>query len=553
MRDSAVVRRLFALSRSHLPTVAAVAAATVLYLLPYNLAWHSALLVFLFGLHATALALSQAPAAVAGPAARRRAPPGAICARRFAWVVSIGAVLGLAGSQGVALAEARRGLPPIPSRVIALSGTLLDDVAPPDRDFPVRVRSVETERGVYRFPAVVVLEAPPAEHMVRGSDVHALVSVDPVTATEGPDGAATGDLAGVAPADRGGMLDGQASGRDGYSTASPGGDVGTRTLYVDAHAVAATAPPGAAIRGRLRSRVTSLAEEGDLELMAALLIGSRHGLSAGTEEAFRRAGSLHLLALSGMHVALLVALVYVLTRQVVSRNLSITAALAFTLFFLWIAGPRPSLIRAVFLTVGAGTMALFRRKTPLINLLALAFIFMATALPESTQQLSFHLSFLALLGILLAAPAINWLLDGRLPAAARKPLAAGVGAQLATAPVVATAFGVVYPIGAVAGIVLAPVVTLFLWGAVGAVVVDLLGFPALTKVFLAVLGVLEHAIGVVVAVAGRAPYVRLGAPASWIGAGAIFAALWLIVLDAGRRRAVGRRTVTTAIHTLRGV
>ena len=531
-------RRLSALSYSHLPAAVAVIAAAALYLLPASLVRHTVTGFVLFLVHAAVLVLTCAPASAgaaarggrdggvvgAGAAAQFRAaargdpipargvradPIRGRAARRWAWILTAGVIVGFTASQGVAHSEARRGLPSFPSRVAALSGTVMEDVAPPTRDFTVRVGSVETERGVYRYRGTVVLEVPEAQHLLRGSRIHAVVVVD------GPPGA--------------------------------------RRLYADASAIATTTSPRAAFRGRLRARITALAECADLELMTPLLIGSRHGLSRETEEAFRRAGSLHLLALSGMHVALLVALVYVLTRHLGPRAVSIVAALLFVLFFLWIAGPRPSLIRAVFLTVATGVMALFRRKTPLINLLALAFIFMALVLPVSTQRISFHLSFLALLGILLAAPALDWLLDGWLPGVVRKPLAAGIGAQFATAPVVAAAFGVLYPIGAVAGVVLAPVVTLFLWGAVGAVVVDLMGFSGAAEALLALLSALESFIRLLVAAAGHVPGVRPGSTAGWVATAAFFAAVWLVIGDAARRRRAGRVIVTETMQRLRGI
>ncbi len=531
-----MLRRLSALSRSHLPTVVAVIAAAVLYLLPASLIWHSVTGLLLFLVHAAVLVLTRPPASAGAAAAGGEGEGRA--AGRWAWILSAGVIVGFIAVQGVTVSEARRGIPSFPSRITALSGTVMEDVAPPTRDFAVRVSSVETDRGLHRYRGTVVIEVPEAQHVLRGSRIHAVVTVKGVATRNG-----IGDET-----DDAGVLDGAPDtvGREDAGAAGP------RRLYVDADAVAITTSPRAAFRGRLRARITSLAQRGELELMTPLLIGSRYGLDRETEEAFRRAGSLHLLALSGMHVALLVALIYVLTRQLGPRAVSIVSALVFVLFFLWIAGPRPSLIRAVFLTIAAGIMALFRRKTPLINLLALAFIFMAPTLPLSTQRISFHLSFLALLGILLTTPALDWLLDGWLPGVVRKPLAAGLGAQFATAPVVAAAFGVLYPIGAVAGVVLAPVVTLFLWGAVGAVVVDLMGFAGLTEALLAALGAVESAIQFLVAAAGRVPGVQPRSAAGWVATGAVFAAFALIVGDAARRRHAGRLLLTEAMHTLGG-
>ena len=83
--------------------------------------------------------------------------------------------------------------------------------------------------------------------------------------------------------------------------------------------------------------------------------------------------------------------------------------------------------------------------------------------PFQAFSLSFQLSFLALAGILVLGPLVRRPLEGRIPRLILAPLAMSIGAQIATLPLVAAAFGSYYPSGLVASLILVPLTTAFLW------------------------------------------------------------------------------------------
>jgi competence protein ComEC len=224
----------------------------------------------------------------------------------------------------------------------------------------------------------------------------------------------------------------------------------------------------------------------------------------------------------------------------------------FVLLFLWLAGPRPSLLRAVLLTLLAATARASRRRTSPLNLTALAFLGMVLWNPSAIYSLSFQLSFAALIGILLAAPALSFALDGRLPRAVRLPLAAGLGAQFATAPLLAATFGIVHPIGVVATLVLAPVITLYLWAGLAAGLLHFLHVDLASHGILLVLGDLEVFIGRLVDAAGVVPGVRLSGPGTWTAMILILLAFWLSIAELRRRQAWSRLLRESDLRVLRG-
>ena len=224
--------------------------------------------------------------------------------------------------------------------------------------------------------------------------------------------------------------------------------------------------PAAAFRARLldvlRYRLASL-EGGAAGTLAALILGAREEITTELYAGFRASGSLHLLALSGLHAGILYLLVSLLLWFVRRRTVRGLAASCVLLAYLFLAGFRPSLFRAVVMILTAAFGLLLDRDSRPLNLLALAAIVLLLIDPGASLTLSFQLSFLALAGILLLAPGIQLFLERVLPRVAAAPLAYSIGAQAATAPLLLVRFGSAHPIGILAALPLIPMVTALIW------------------------------------------------------------------------------------------
>jgi competence protein ComEC len=226
---------------------------------------------------------------------------------------------------------------------------------------------------------------------------------------------------------------------------------------------------GAASRARLvealRARIASL-EAGPAGTLEALLLGSREEVDPGLYDGFRASGSLHLLALSGLHAGVLYLLGSLILWFVPRPRVRRLGACAFVVAYLILAGFRPSLFRAVVMIVTAAAAALLDRDSRPLNLLALAAVILLLVDPGSVLSLSFQLSFLALAGILVLGPGLERALERALPRMAAAPLAYSMAAQAATAPLLLHHFGSLRPVGILAALPLIPLVTLFIWSGV---------------------------------------------------------------------------------------
>jgi ComEC/Rec2-related protein len=201
-------------------------------------------------------------------------------------------------------------------------------------------------------------------------------------------------------------------------------------------------------------------------LMQALLLGRREELEISLYEQFRSSGSLHLLALSGLHLGILYLLLCLLLRFLRDQRLRRLVAGTLLLGYVFLVGWRPSLERAaVMLLIAAVGYTLDREIQPL-NLLGLAAAVLLLAHPHYAFDLSFQLSFLSLAAILLLSPYLHRIWQSYLPPFLGWPLGVSLSAQIGTAPLVLYHFGAIYPVGVLAAVLLIPLVTVFLGGGV---------------------------------------------------------------------------------------
>ena len=138
-------------------------------------------------------------------------------------------------------------------------------------------------------------------------------------------------------------------------------------------------------------------------LARALLLGIRGDLPRDVTDEFRSTGTSHLLAISGLHVGVVLALVlgaatWLLGRR---RHLYLLAPLAAVWGYALVSGLSPSVERAAIMaTVYLAALALGRPRSAL-PALALAAAVMAGVTPSALRDVSFQLSFTAMTGIAL--------------------------------------------------------------------------------------------------------------------------------------------------------
>lgn len=144
---------------------------------------------------------------------------------------------------------------------------------------------------------------------------------------------------------------------------------------------------------------------------AALLLGASDQLDPGTIQAYSASGTLHVLSVSGMHVALvyivLLKLLSPFTKNKKLRWMSMLLQLLFLWFYAMLTGLCPSVLRSVTMLSVVIIGNAFNRKTHILNSLAASALLLLLLDPLLVFDIGFQLSYLAVAGIVTLQPKLE--------------------------------------------------------------------------------------------------------------------------------------------------
>ena len=216
------------------------------------------------------------------------------------------------------------------------------------------------------------------------------------------------------------------------------------------------------LRNLLSGRIRAVSGS-SFPLAQALLLGIKDEIDGVESALFRDAGCAHILSLSGQHLSILCMLMALIFEKGLRRpRLARTASLLFAIFFSWLAGSGPSLLRACLMTLISILLGRTDRPQRGLSVLSATFCIALAMRPADARSLSFTLSYAAMLGLILLSPRWENLL-WRLPPPLAKALAPSLAAILATAPLSLGAFGRMATGGILAATLSGPLVLLFMW------------------------------------------------------------------------------------------
>lgn len=181
-----------------------------------------------------------------------------------------------------------------------------------------------------------------------------------------------------------------------------------------------------AVRERVARFLSAKAPSRSRALLRALILADRSELPEAVVESFRSSGVSHVLAISGLHVALVWLLGYGISKPILKRSDrvllagwlkkgSALAGLVPALAYVCVAGSPVTALRAACMLLCATGALLFNRPAATWNSLGVAALFVVVTDPESLFSVSFALSFASVASILSVAPVLA---RGRLSSAA---------------------------------------------------------------------------------------------------------------------------------------
>ncbi|MCH8346773.1 MAG: ComEC family competence protein, partial [Chloroflexi bacterium] len=168
------------------------------------------------------------------------------------------------------------------------------------------------------------------------------------------------------------------------------------------------------VRHRMADSLGRVMREPQAAMGKALLLGLRDDLPDEQVDSFRRTGTSHILAISGLHVGILLGLTLATGVLVFGRRhhlYLLMPAVAVWLYAL-ISGMSPSVTRAAIMGSVYLAALLVGRPRSVLPALGFAAALMVAVDPEILWSVSFQLSFTAVAGIAVLAPSLtDWARD----------------------------------------------------------------------------------------------------------------------------------------------
>lgn len=225
-------------------------------------------------------------------------------------------------------------------------------------------------------------------------------------------------------------------------------------------------------RDRLLRRYTDMGFSGQsYAVLAAMTLGDKSSLSDRLKEDYSVSGASHILALSGLHLGIIYAilsLIFLRRRwQIASQVLILLAIWT----YVFIVGMSASVVRSAVMITVYSFVSLLNRNKMSLNTLAVAAVVILIVNPLYLYDVGFQMSFAAVFFIILFYRPVLNLMPGcvmGIPVIRQiwQMMSVSLAAQIGVAPLIAFYFGRFSCYFLLTNIIVVPAATIILYGAV---------------------------------------------------------------------------------------
>jgi competence protein ComEC len=229
----------------------------------------------------------------------------------------------------------------------------------------------------------------------------------------------------------------------------------------------------------IRSIEQNIKDSNTRALLKAMLLGDERDIDPSMREAYADTGIIHVISISGAHVAVLFAAISALFGLINNKKMKwvqLWLSLGIVWFYVLISGAStPALRAAIMFSIMAIGAASQQQANPLNQLLSAAFVLLLFN-PMWLFTIGFQLSFIAVLSLIIFYPSLSSLLQASTPVAqlsskgifgycvlfVKNAIAASLAAEILVAPMVAYYFHSFPPMFLVANVLASLAMTVVL-------------------------------------------------------------------------------------------
>ena len=249
------------------------------------------------------------------------------------------------------------------------------------------------------------------------------------------------------------------------------------------------------VRGRIERFISGNLSGESANFLNAILLGLRQGMSSDLNDAFMRTGTVHLIAISGLNVGLIVFLVLLVLSIVrVPKKSGMVLTIVFLVFYAVLTNGTSSVVRATVMSIALLLGLLLGRETSIWNSLGLAALVILSCDPVALFDIGFQLSFASVISLLYLTPKIEKFFNFDRKIAARfltkwkkyvlEGFFVSLSAWIGVMPLILYYFNIVTPVSIAANLVAVPLSFLITMASVPFLIFGLI-FPPAAKVFAA--------------------------------------------------------------------
>lgn len=236
------------------------------------------------------------------------------------------------------------------------------------------------------------------------------------------------------------------------------------------------------IKHKFKSILERYLEPQEVSMIQAMTLGDRSFLTKDMYALFSKTGTSHILAISGMNMAIIGAMImFILKVLRVQRRAQFVLTVLFLFMYCLICGWSASVVRSVLMAAVVLSSFCLEYEAEAMNSLGVAALTIFLLNPRSLFDIGFQLSFICVFMIVLLQPLFNSWIEQNLQRGWWKPLLQALSisliASIGISPLIAYQFDIVSLIAILANVPIVPLADLVIILSLGLVTVGLICPP----------------------------------------------------------------------------
>ncbi|MFH1692187.1 MAG: ComEC/Rec2 family competence protein [Candidatus Omnitrophota bacterium] len=238
------------------------------------------------------------------------------------------------------------------------------------------------------------------------------------------------------------------------------------------------------VKHRARSLIARNLKPPCASILCAMLLGQRAGVPNHVRKTMMKIGVWHVLVVSGLHVALIAAMMLLVLKVFrFSFKSRVCLTMAFLWFYCFLAGCSISIVRAVMMTSIFLVSSLLERKPHFYNTFSLTALIILVVNPLQLLDIGFQLSFLSVFFIIWLSPKFervfsSLIFTNRFIGRLKQYFCVALSAWLGTLPIIAYYFSNFSWLAVFANVIIVPLSTLIVASGLVLVIAEAVCPPA---------------------------------------------------------------------------